>query len=200
MKKIISGDPASQCTLLFLHGTHTTYDSNWMEQISTALSELPVKIIRPEFPSIYKENSEHNDQTIKLVEYIVDFVQNEKIGNNLIVVGKSLGAKVAVEFATNHPVKSLLLLGFPMTYQSGKVRAERVEKINSLDLPVQIIQGEFDRYGKKEILSKLNFKKNIELKWIDKVDHSYLAQGDDDINSINIQNIIQLIKQNFNLY
>lgn len=196
-KNIISGDSASQSTLLFLHGTHTPYDSSWMDQVAEHLDDLPARIIRPEFPPEYKANSEHNDKTNVLAKFLDDFVKSKDLGGDLVIMGKSLGAKVAVEFALKYPVKKLFLLGYPMTYQTGEVRAERIEKINSLDIPIHIIQGEFDRYGKEEIISKLKFEKHIDIQWIKKVDHSYLVEGDDDINSKNIEKIGKLIKQNF---
>lgn len=194
---IISGDSASQTTLLFLHGTHTPYDSSWMDQIAKKLEGLPVRMIRPEFPPEYKANSEYNDQTKFLTTFLDNYVKSKDLGGDLVIMGKSLGAKVAVEFALEHNVKKLFLLGYPMTYQSGELRTDRIEKINSLQVPIHIIQGEFDRYGKQEIISKLSFEKHIDINWIDKVDHSYLIEGDEDINSKNVEVISSIIRSAF---
>jgi predicted alpha/beta-hydrolase family hydrolase len=182
MNSIISGDASSQSTLLFLHGTQTPFDSDWMRDVSTVLVRLGHRVIRPEFPEIYKENSQYNDKTDELVESLHKFVVDNELGDDLIIVGKSLGAKVAVRYASKYTVKSLYLLGYPITFQSNEVREDRVQWLNSLKYPVQIIQGEFDKYGKKEVVSMLSFGNHVSIHWIPEVDHSFLENLEEDLS------------------
>lgn len=194
MKSIVSGDSESQDTLLLLHGTHTPYDSVWMEQILRVFDGESYRIIRPEFPEIYKSNSEHNDQTSRLVEYVKEFIENNGLAENLVIAGKSLGAKVAVEYALTNPVNELILLGYPMTFNNGEIREERTEKLNTLDTSVQIIQGEFDRYGTKAIISDLDFGEHVKIDWINEADHSYLLKDESCISKEHLEMIKELVQ------
>ena len=182
MNSIISGDASSQSTLLFLHGTQTPFDSDWMREVTAVLVRLGYRVIRPQFPEIYRKNNEYNDKTDVLVESLREYIKDNALEEDLIIVGKSLGAKVAVRYASKYPVKSLYLLGYPLTYQSNEVRDERVSWLNSLECPVQIIQGELDKYGRKEVVDKLTFGKHVSIEWISDVDHSFLESVEEDLS------------------
>ena len=176
MNKIIIGQ--GNTSILFLHGTHTLYDSNWMTQICELIDQEKFKIICPEFPSIFKENSEKVDMTLKLTPYLKEFIKTEGHDEGLIIIGKSLGAKVAVELAKNIKIKQLILLGYPFTNKNSEIRKKRLEKINSLRVPTCIIQGSNDRFGKEAICSKLNLPNNILIRWIPNTNHSFFL-GDE---------------------
>ena len=178
MKIIKNNSDSRHKKILFLHGTKTGYDSKWMELIVDLLSMKPYEIIRPQFPEIYKTNSENNDQTLSLVDSIATLIDEMNLGEDLIIMGKSLGAKVAVELAKSIPAEKLVLLGYPFTFRSGKIRVERVNNINKLDLPVCIIQGERDKYGSRPIVENIELKDQASIHWIPNVDHNYYLEGE----------------------
>jgi len=189
-----TGDINSKQKILFLHGTKTSFNSKWMDRISELLIDKPFEIIRPRFPEFYKKNNENNDQTPRLVEFTKEFIRNEGLGEDLIIIGKSLGAKVAVELAQTSKFQKLVLMGFPITFQTGEVRNERLEKLNQLDIPVQIIQGEYDRYGRRDIIEALDYNQNINIHWIDKSDHNYHIKNHNELLPSQLNQIQSVFK------
>ena len=120
-------------------------------------------------------------------------MQAMSLSSNLIIMGKSLGAKVAVELAKEVAIKKLILLGYPFTFQSGKIRSERVRSINDLIMPVHIIQGECDKYGRRSIIDTLALKSDVNINWIGDVDHNYYLEGQSEIESDHLELLRQYL-------
>jgi predicted alpha/beta-hydrolase family hydrolase len=198
MRNIIDNDSSSQAnkdTIFFLHGTKTTYDSLWMEQVAKILSKSSHRVIRPEFPDIYKENSEESDKTPECTNAFRMYVESGKFTGPITIVGKSLGAKVAVEYASKYDVKDIILFGYPMTYQkTGDLREDQLEKLNELNIPVTIIQGENDKYGNRSVIQNLDFSENIQFYWIKNVDHSLYLPGENELSVDTIKTIERAMK------
>jgi predicted alpha/beta-hydrolase family hydrolase len=187
MKKIIFGH--GNIPIIFLHGTHTPYDSFWIKQIYELIDPNKYQVICPEFPSLYKENNEHNDKTDELTLLLRDFILSEQFGQNLIIIGKSLGAKIAVGLTKSIDIGQLILLGYPFTYSTNEIRNDRLKKINVLTVATQIIQGSNDQYGSKGNCSNLKLMENIQLEWIEDTDHNFFSKNEKIINEENLNRI-----------
>jgi len=179
--------------ILLLHGTKTSKNSQWMNQIAQIFETPHFLLTRPQFPDYFQENDEHNDQSKKLATDLKNDLLYDQDTRDLIITGKSLGAKVAVQLAQSTELKALVLLGYPMSYQTGTLNNQRLELISNISIPICIIQGQYDKYGSREVISKIQFNKNVEFHWIEKADHHYLKNQEDKIDSKTLSHVKSVI-------
>lgn len=162
-------------TFIFAHGAGAPMDSEWMEVVSTKLSNLGIKVIRFEFPYMQerRENGKKrppNTQKVLIETWkeVVNFLKNEK---NIFIGGKSMGARMASLICDEIKPNGLICLGFPF-HAPGKEPKDRIEHLKKLKTPTLICQGTRDSMGTKEDVQDYSLSKNIMFHWLEDGDHS----------------------------
>ncbi len=67
-------------------------------------------------------------------------------GPDVVLVGRSFGGRVCARYAVSHPVRAVILLGFPLR-PPGKRRPEDEAALLALGCPTLIVQGDGDELG-----------------------------------------------------
>lgn len=71
-----------------------------------------------------------------------------------VLIGRSFGGRVALRHALTHPVKQLVLLGFPVR-PPGRTRPDDEAALRAVRVPTLIVQGSKDEKGPLTVLRPL---------------------------------------------
>lgn len=68
----------------------------------------------------------------------------------VILIGRSAGARVVTQLACRHAVRAVICLGYPFRRPGGPEEPERFAHLAGLGVPTLILQGSRDDYGSAE--------------------------------------------------
>lgn len=105
--------------------------------VSVALVEQPYRVAGRRSPAPAKQL---DAAWLAVVEEL------REPGLKLITGGRSAGARVACRTASESGAAGVLCLAFPV-HPPGKPEKSRLEELDTVDVPVLVIQGESDPFG-----------------------------------------------------
>jgi len=105
------------------------------------------------------------------------------LGKDVAVIGASIGANIALNFASDDSVKTVVLMSPGLEYKG--VKSE--ESIENLDKPVLIIAAEGDTYAADSSRKLHSLNSNAELKIYDGKEHGTGLFGKTDVDNVMIQ-------------
>lgn len=73
---------------------------------------------------------------------------------DIVLVGKSMGSRVACLLAAEAPVRAVICLGYPLVGRSKK-RPLRDAELRGLEVPCLLVQGERDPFSPAEVLASV---------------------------------------------
>lgn len=172
--------------LILAHGAGAPADSVFMEWLASALAAEGVTVLRFEFPYMAKRRRDGRkrppDRQPVLLEHFrqaVAAVADEPGGDGPVFVGgKSMGGRMASHLIAEgvlHPeVCGAVCFGYPF-HPPGKQDRWRTGHFDSLQRPLQIIQGTRDPFGRKpEVEAQgLEGMARLHLAWLEGGDHDY---------------------------
>ncbi|UTW46587.1 alpha/beta hydrolase [bacterium SCSIO 12696] len=174
-------------TLVLAHGAGAPMDSDFMEQLSSALSELGICVVRFEFPYMQQRRRDGKkrppDRQPRLLEHLqamVEQAQSMELPAPLLVGGKSMGGRMASLLADclqgTEPGRALIsgvcCFGYPF-FPGGKKRSDRVEHLLRCKTPTLIVQGTRDPFGKLADIDPLNLSAAVSVHWLEAGDHDF---------------------------
>lgn len=171
--------PDTGPTLVLAHGAGAPMDSDFMNDITRALTDRGIRIVRFEFPYMVERRQTGKkrppDRAPKLLDAfnaILDGIVDE-LGDAepLFIGGKSMGGRMATLVATERPVAGVCVLGYPF-HPPGKPDKLRLDHLGDIQCPTLICQGERDTLGKRQEVDTYHLPESIELHWAPDGDHS----------------------------
>ncbi len=175
--------PAPDGLVLF-HGAGGNRDHRLFLQLA---DELDIPVARCNFPFREKGPGRRPpDRMPVLLEsvrsHVAEAADEWGIPSSRIVIGgRSMGGRVcSMAVAEGLAVAGLLLLSYPL-HPPGKPEKLRTEHFPNIDVPVLLVQGASDPFGKEaefsEHLSAIPSK--VDQVWLDKTGHDPVARHDD---------------------
>ena len=179
-------------TLLLAHGAGAPMDSDFMEQLTAALNQQAIQVVRFEFPYMQQRRSTCGKrppdrqpvlldcwqqvyrQTIS-VEAVTDSLADilaEPLPGPVCIGGKSMGGRMATLFAEQQAVAGVCCFGYPF-FPGGKYKADRIEHLLTATTPTLIVQGTRDPFGKPEVINGLPLSDAIDVHWLEAGDHDF---------------------------
>ena len=167
--------------ILFGHGAGAGPESEFMQTIGHALTERGFVVVFHVFPYWQKVlqtgKKRPPDRADKLDESFIAAAQqlkDEYPVTPLLVMGKSMGARVAFRCAQEVGAAARIGLGFPF-HPPGKKDKHRMNEIEALQMSSLIVQGERDPFGNvdavQEFASQYSSLNNIEISWVPAGNH-----------------------------
>jgi uncharacterized protein len=108
--------------------------------VSVALVEPPHRVAGKKSPS---PPAQLDEAWLATIEHLG---ANELAGLDLITGGRSAGARVACRTAAATDPVAVLCLAFPV-HPPGKPEKTRLDELDSVEVPVLVVQGESDPFG-----------------------------------------------------
>lgn len=132
-------------TILLSHGRSGHKNDDFMMEVKKHLDDAGVKYVDYNFSYV---DSNKNPTIEKLVEE--QNRQLEKIDDEVVLIGKSIGARVSAENYSHDKVIGIVALGFPM---SKKKDTSKV--LYDVDKSMLIINGDKDFLVNQPVLDKI---------------------------------------------
>lgn len=108
------------------------------------------------------------EERLSRLDALVGLFKSEQV----ILVGRSSGARVASRYATDHPVAAVICLAYPFQPLGEPHDPDRVMHLAYISTPTLIFQGVRDRYGGEEVVAKYPMSDAVEIIFID-ADHEF---------------------------
>lgn len=164
--------------LLLAHGAGALMDSPFMEVLARELVQQGVSVVRFEFPYMAQRRTGGSKRPAPKADTLIDFFREQiqlvtrHIDCPLFIGGKSMGARIGTMTAAQQPVLGALGFGYPF-HAPGKPAGNRVDHLADLDVPVQIIQGTRDPFGKPEDVQTYALAASVNVHWLQTADHDF---------------------------
>ncbi len=141
----------TESTVLFLHGAGTGTDTPLFVQLAAYLTSVGVQVARLEMP--YRVAGRRApDRPARLDAVAIAAVGALGPPRLLAFAGASMGSWVAVRVAAGLEACGVLALGFPIqppgTTPAGRTRPSRQDELDGAGVPVLVVQGERDSFGR----------------------------------------------------
>ncbi|MGZ9720293.1 alpha/beta family hydrolase [Rhizobium miluonense] len=177
---LVTGPEDAKITIVLAHGAGGAMDTTWMENMSKALSEKGLRIVRFEFDYMSERRSTGKRSPpprAELLRQEYEAVTDELAWQGtLVIAGKSMGGRVASMIADNlratGKISGLLCLGYPF-HPIGKPDSLRTAHLAEMKTPTLICQGTRDLFGSREEVSGYKLSKMIEVLWLEDGDHDF---------------------------
>jgi predicted alpha/beta-hydrolase family hydrolase len=174
METIVDGPSNAKHTYLFAHGAGAPMDATFMNEVSAALAEHGIRVVRFEFPYMAarrttKKNGPPDRQPV-LLDTWRQVIADHGGGSNVVIGGKSMGGRMASMVADEAGVRGLLCFGYPF-HPPGKPAQLRTAHLESLRTPSLIIQGTRDTFGNRDEVPAYPLSSAIRIEWIEGGDH-----------------------------
>lgn len=86
---------------------------------------------------------------------------------DLVVFGRSSGARIATALAGLRPIKAVICLGYPFRYPNGPLEPERYAHLARIKTPTLILQGASDVYGGSSLRHNYPLSHQVRLAFFD---------------------------------
>lgn len=162
--------------IILAHGAGAGSDSDFMQQMAQRLATRGLYVVRFDFPYMLKRREDGKkrppDRAPKLLEAYREVI--DKLGRPCVIAGKSMGGRMASLLASEDDVSDLVkgcvALGYPF-HPLGKPENQRIDHLQSIKLPMLILQGVRDKMGSLEEVEGYRLDEDIDIQWLFDGDH-----------------------------
>ncbi|QYK11919.1 alpha/beta fold hydrolase [Shewanella rhizosphaerae] len=185
-------DNALACdTLVVLaHGAGANMEHEFMTQMAERLGsrnsgehdgKQAIAVLRFNFPYMRSNAIDGKrrppDRAPKLIKdfsLLIETVREVYKPKRLVVMGKSMGGRMAAILAGEQAVDGVICLGYPFVPPKGG--EPRLEPVAECQAPLLVIQGERDKFGAKGQVEPWLAPFKAKLQWLTDGDHSFLPR------------------------
>jgi len=167
-------------TIILGHGAGADQMSGFMRMVASGFAARGLDAMT--FNFLYKEKRKSvPDPKAKLeacYRAVIDAaIANKKLkGNKLVIGGKSMGGRIASQFAATNPdgIDGLVFLGYPL-HPPGQADKMRDEHLPQIKAPMLFVQGARDAFGTEDEIRAIIKKHRLraELYAVASGDHSF---------------------------
>lgn len=146
-----------------------------MNRIATALAVAGTRVARFEFPYMAMRRQGRRkgpDRTDVLLGAWRSAIDSISSGCTLFIGGKSLGGRMATMVAHRDRVAGVICFGYPF-HPPGHPEKLRTQHLESIAVPVLILQGERDPFGAPLEVADYTLSATVDVQWIPDGDHSF---------------------------
>ena len=140
---------AEKLGLVFAHGSSNDMDHPTIKAMATGLAHQGYPTLRFNFPykEAHRKSPDPAHRLIHAIERAMACLKNETNVTNIIVAGKSLGARMAAQGTRQGLLspKALIFIGYPF-HPPGRQDQPRKESLMALKCPLLFFQGTRDPF------------------------------------------------------
>lgn len=169
-------------SILLAHGSGAPMDTPFMDQAAAALNRAGLRVFRYEFG--YMAARRHTGKRPppsrfdKLQAELAQIWQDWKVEGPRYLGGKSLGSRVSISMASALGAAGALALGYPF-HPPGKPENVRMSPFEELSVPVLILQGTRDPFGRPEEVAGYPLPPLAKIHWIQGGTHDLSTRKSD---------------------
>lgn len=171
---LVDGPAQAPLTLVLAHGAGAGMDHPFMTAIAQGIAAAGFRVVRFEFPYMAARRKDGRkrppDREPASRESFKSAVQDAG-ARNIVLAGKSMGARIAAGLADELGARALICLGFPF-HAPGKPVGTRADALKHTKVPTLILQGSRDAFGTKAEVSRYRLSPTVRLHYLEDGDHS----------------------------
>lgn len=171
---LIDGKTSAAHTVVLAHGAGAPMDAPWMTDVAQGLAEHDIRVVRFEFPYMARRRETGKrgppDRAPVLLEAWRSVIAEIGTPDQLIIGGKSMGARMATMVADMEGVAGLLCFSYPF-HPAGRPEKTRTEHLGTLLTPTLIMQGTRDPLGNSDDVAGYDLSAAIKVLWLEDGDH-----------------------------
>lgn len=122
-------------------------------------------------------NSFRIDDFSRRAEHLEAYLVAQRPADDLILMGRSSGARLAALYASEHPVSAVVCLGYPFRNPTHGEQPERYRHLSKLTVPTLICQGFGDEYGGSNIFADYSLAPTTRVHLL-RTDHNFKLTPD----------------------
>jgi uncharacterized protein len=178
--KLIFDGPENGPLFIFAHGAGAPLTSDFIEKVTAGLVLEGIRVIRFNFNYMQQRvetgSRRPPERVAALIEQFREVV--ETFEQPIVIGGKSMGGRIASMLAAEDSIecslgiKGVACLGYPF-HPQGKAEKLRTEHLNTITMPVAIIQGTRDKLGNKAEISTYQLSEAFQWLWLEDGDHDF---------------------------
>jgi len=163
-------------TVFYLGGDSYPGEHDWEEALGGLLESGGTRFVRhPEFHRPWDLASVPN--MAERLAMVAQAVGRAGADDEIFLIGRSSGARVATLFAAQNPrVLAVVCLFYPFRVPGKRIEPERFTHLATIRTPVLIWQGAADEYGGNELTEDYELSEAIRLRFVPG-DHALRAQS-----------------------
>lgn len=173
---LFNGPQDATVRLLLAHGAGAPMDSDFMNEVASAIAAHDVLVARFEFPYMQKRREDGKkrgpDRMPTLTATFHEAIAAMPGRGPLFIGGKSMGGRVATVIADAAGVSGAVALGYPF-HPPRKPENLRTAHLESMRTHTLIVQGERDPFGTASEIKTYGLSSNVELVFLGDGDHSF---------------------------
>ncbi|WP_369857590.1 alpha/beta fold hydrolase [Candidatus Thalassolituus haligoni] len=168
--------------IILVHGAGAGLDSDFLVAAREGFEARGVTVTGVEFNYMAQSRVSGKRRPPPPVDRLVEELGEavRAMEKPVVIVGKSMGGRVASMLAlpglAPANLSGVIVLGYPF-HPPGKEHTLRVEHFDRISVPLMILQGSRDPFGKQAEISALfgerHWSDEIELLWLDSGDHDF---------------------------
>lgn len=173
------GDPAARDTVLLAHGAGADCRSEFLADVAQSLAAAGFRVARFDFP--YMAARAHGerrgpDPMPRLQACMrAAVLATGAAPGRLVLMGKSMGGRVATMLADELQVAGVAVFGYPF-HPPRKPEQLRTAHLAALRTPCRILQGERDPFGTRAEVAGYDLAAAIAVEWFEDGDHSLVPR------------------------
>jgi len=173
------GPPGVAAQIVLTHGAGAPMDDPFLEAIAGGLATSGLCVARFEFPYMAARRATGTrkgpDRAPVLLATWRAAVAELGGGGALVIVGKSMGGRIASMVADEVGARGLVCLGYPF-HPPRRPEQLRTAHLASLRAPTLIVQGTRDPFGTPDEVAGYTLSPSIRIEWIEDGDHSLVPR------------------------
>jgi predicted alpha/beta-hydrolase family hydrolase len=165
------GDAAT--TVVLAHGAGAGMDHPFLTAVATGLAAAGLRVVRFEFP--YQRDARAGNGRAPDRLPVLQATLREAVAaagaQRLVLMGKSMGGRVATTLADELGAASVVVFGYPF-HPPRRPEQLRTAHLATLRTPTLILQGERDPFGTRDDVAGYVLAPAITVQWFADGDHS----------------------------
>lgn len=177
---LLDGAADAAVHVVFAHGAGAPMDTPFMAFFARALAERGHHVLRFEFPYMARRRADGGKRPPDRAPVlqaafhdVITAVRTRFAPRRLVLMGKSMGGRMASLVAAQEQADAVVALGYPF-HPAGKplFAADRLGHLPDFPLPLLICQGTRDSLGDRVLVEGLPLSPQVAVHWLEDGDHS----------------------------
>lgn len=178
---LLDGPADAPVHVVFAHGAGAPMDTPFMAFFAEALAARGHHVVRFEFPYMARRRRSEGgkrppDRAPVLQACFHDVIAEVRARfapRRLVLMGKSMGGRMATLIAAQEQADAVVALGYPF-HPAGKpvFAANRLGHLPDFPLPLLICQGTRDSLGDRVLVEGVPLSPQVAVHWLEDGDHS----------------------------
>jgi predicted alpha/beta-hydrolase family hydrolase len=159
--------------VVLAHGAGSGMTHPFLKDIAEQLAAHGLPVVRFDFP--YRTANRRMPDRMPVLQDTLRAVVGEHGRGPLVLVGKSMGGRVATMLADELGATACVVFGYPF-HPPGKPLQMRTAHLATLRTRTLLLQGDRDEFGNREEVASYALSPAITLEWFADGDHSLVPR------------------------